>query len=355
MTSPFLILALPRSRTFWLSRFLSHGGWTCGHDQARHVRGMDDVRSWLAQDYVGTVETAAAPWWKLAVRERPDLKIVVIRRNPEHVLESLMRIPGVTFDRDALVRTIRQLDRKLSRIERDHACLSLSFDDLNQEAACAKLFEHCLGEPHDHGWWKALAPLNLQINFPAIVRYQHAHQKQLARVKEVMNREVKALLWKGRRLSEMQGMTLQEEPFEKFWNDGEALFREHCVKVGEPPDEYLRKNVPLFRKLAEIGALQIVTARSNGRMFGYLTATLGPSCEDETRKVAQQTAFYASPDAWGLGMRLHHFALEKLKERGGSWDVLMRAGVRGEGPRLGTLYQRAGAEPFGELYKLEIN
>jgi hypothetical protein len=31
----------------------------------------------------------------------------------------------------------------------------------------------------------------------------------------------------------------------------------------------------------------------------------------------------------------------------------MRAGVVGAGPRMGALYRRLGAEPFGELYKME--
>ena len=350
----FVIFALPRSRTYWLSRFLSHGDWTCGHDQARYVRGMDDVRAWLAQDQVGTVETAAAPWWRLAVDARPDLRIATIRRDPDAVIDSLMRVPGVEFDRAILTREIRRLDRKLDQIERHHDCLSVGFEELDQETKCGALFEYCTGEPLDPRWWEALAPLNLQINMRAMVRYAQANKKQIARARATASHEVKALFWKRRR-PEIEGVSLQEETFEQFWRDGEKLFREHCVKIGEPPDEYLRKNVPLFRKLAELGALQIVTARSNGRMFGYLTSTLGPSAESEVRRCAQQTAFYASPDIWGLGMRLHHFAVEKLRERGGSWDVLMRAGILGDGPRLGTLYLRSGAEPFGQLYKLEIN
>lgn len=350
----FAVFSLPRSRSYWLSRFLTHGDWTCGHDQARYIRGIDDVRSWLSQDHVGTVETAAAPWWRLAVKYRPDVKIVVIRRDPDAVVESLMYC-GITFDRAILTRNMRQLDRKLDQIEDNHACLSFRFEDLNQEAVCAQIFEYCLGEKHDPLWWRALSPVNMQINLRALVRYEVAHRKQLARVREELNREVKALRWPQRRLGEMEGMTLQEEPFEKFWKDGEPLFREHCVRVGEPPDEYLRKNLPLMRRLAELGALQIITARSNGRMFGYITHFLSPSSESETRMIAQQQPFYASPDAWGLGLRLQHFALERLKERGGSWDVIMRAGVRGDGPRLGTLFRRMGAEEAGQVYKLEIN
>ena len=53
---PFLVLALPRSRTFWLSRFLAFGGWDCGHDQLRFMRGMEDVKAWLGTPCFGSVE-----------------------------------------------------------------------------------------------------------------------------------------------------------------------------------------------------------------------------------------------------------------------------------------------------------
>ena len=72
MTPPFVVYALPRSRTFWLSRFLCYAEWNCGHDEIRHARSLDDVRAWFSQSYTGTVETAAAPWWRLIQRLRPD-------------------------------------------------------------------------------------------------------------------------------------------------------------------------------------------------------------------------------------------------------------------------------------------
>jgi hypothetical protein len=47
-------------------------------------------------------------------------------------------------------------------------------------------------------------------------------------------------------------------------------------------------------------------------------------------------------------------SVDGLRTRGGRWDVIQRAGVRGEGPRMGSLYKRMGAEDFGHLYKLTI-
>ena len=41
---PFVVLSLPRSRSYWLSRYLSYGGWHCGHEEIRHARTLSDVR-----------------------------------------------------------------------------------------------------------------------------------------------------------------------------------------------------------------------------------------------------------------------------------------------------------------------
>lgn len=354
--SPFVIYCLPRSRSYWLSRFLTYRDWTCAHDHCRYVRGMDDVRAWLSQDYAGAVDTTAAPFWRIQRDIRPDARVVVIRRDPEAVVESVARA-GLPLDLNVVRRNIQRIDRRLDDIERHiPQAMRLTFEDLEDEAACAELFEFCLGEKHDHGWWSALAPLNLQINLRALVRYEIAHNALMARAKEEMIREVRRLTLTRNPVLPLDGFTFQEEPFDKFFEDGAHLFREHCVLVGEPPDEYLRKNVPLMRKLHEVGALQVVTARSNGKMFGYLATVMSPDPEhnDPNRRVAQQTSWYASPDARGIGLKLQRESIQRLEARGGQWRVAMRAGIRGEGPRMEVMFRRMGAKPDGQLWSLTV-
>src|SRR5690348_11556095 len=114
--SSFIVYALPRSRTAWLSRFLTYGEWACGHDEARHLRSVEDIKSWFAQPNTGTAETAAAPFWRTVQHISPDTKVVVVRRPVEDVLESLMRL--APFDRVQLEAHLRRLDRKLDQIEK---------------------------------------------------------------------------------------------------------------------------------------------------------------------------------------------------------------------------------------------
>ena len=360
--TPFLVLALPRSRTAWLSRFLSYGEFHCAHEQARHIRSLEDVRSWLSQDFTGAAETSVARWWRLIRHLRPDLRIVTVRRPVEQVVESLMRLDlrGIfAFDRDRLAREMQRLSRALDRVENSAGdVLSVGFDDLADEAACRRVFEHCLPYQYDPLWWEELAPINVQADMRALMRHALAHRHQMAVAGTTLRRQLRADLG-ARRSSpaapDADGIVIQEEPLEAFRRDAAPLFAEHCAAVGEPADQFERKNWPVIERLEQAGAWQIMTARLNGRMLAYLTAVIGPSLETPGVLTATQAAFFAGADAKGmnLGPRLQRAATAKLRERGVT-EVYLRAGIRGTGPRLGILYRRMGAQPFGEMFKLEL-
>jgi GNAT superfamily N-acetyltransferase len=346
--TPFVILSLPRSRSRWLASFLSYGDWQCGHDEICHCRSLDDVKSWLAQPCTGTVETAGAVFWRLLLQYRPDVRVVTIRRPVDEVLHSL-RATGVVFD-DTLAPLMHRLDRKLDQVEkRVPGVRSFAFADLKSEACCAELFEHCLPYPHDNDWWQRLDRLNLQINLGHMMRYFHAHRPQLEKVaKQAKQRMLSGL----QKTPEIEGVTFQEETMASY-DEAIPLFREHAVITDRSPDAYLFINVPLLRQLERIGALQIITARSNGRLFGYLVSVVGPSLEAEDKTIAVHSVFFASPSIQNLGMKLQRAAVETLRDKGVS-EVQMRAGVLGAGPRLGAFYRRMGAEDFGQLYRLSL-
>ncbi len=151
--------------------------------------------------------------------------------------------------------------------------------------------------------------------------------------------------------AEDDGVVIAEERFAAFWRDGQALFTEHAAEAGPRPGVTLDINLPLVEQLQAVGAAHIVTARCNGRLAGYVTFIIGPSIEDRRLRTAEQNTFYISPDFRGLGPRLHRAAIEMLRVKGVG-EVLMRAGVRGAGPKLGTLYRRLGATAYGEMFSL---
>lgn len=297
------------------------------------------------------METAAAPWWRLMREICPEARIVTVRRPVAEVVDSLARL-GLTFDCEMMTARMRYLDRKLDQIEsRCPDVLSVRFAELADEAVCARVFEHCLPFQHDHAWWAALAPLSLQISIPMLARYFDAFRPQMERLAATAKHQI--ITGMNRRSAEIEGVTFQTEPFDTFYRDAQQLFAEHLVEVGEPPDAYQRKNLPLFSVLDRMGALHIATARCNGRMFGYLMSVLSPSLESPDLLTAIQTPFFVAREFPGLGMKLQRWAVTSLRERGVG-EIYMRAGTRGSGPRLGSLYRRLGAFSTGELYMIDM-
>jgi hypothetical protein len=184
-----------------------------------------------------------------------------------------------------------------------------------------------------------------------MLRYAEAYRPALEKLAGIAKHRTLASM--GRCKVSTDGMTFQVEPFNDWLRDARSLFDEHLVQVGEAPGDWQHKNIALMRKVHDAGAMQIMTARANGRMFGYLMTIISPSLEHADRTVAAHTTFFASPDAPGLGLKLQRAALAALKERGVS-EALMQAGVRGAGPRLGTIYQRLGAQPDGQVFRLQL-
>lgn len=176
---PFVVFSMPRSRSAWLSAFLTYGEWQCGHDELRHVRSLDDVRSWLSMPCTGTVETAAAPFWRLLREIRPDTRVVVILRPIPEIVHSFQRL-GAPFDADALAKTLRRLEAKLWQIaERWPDAKAFTFRDLGNEEVCREIFEHCLPYRHDPQWFARVSAVNIQHSVPAIIRYERAFRPQL--------------------------------------------------------------------------------------------------------------------------------------------------------------------------------
>ena len=346
----FLVLGLPRSRTAWLSRFLTYGDHICGHEELRHCRSIDDVRSWLSQPNMGSAETAAAPFWRMLTRLAPGVRIVVVRRPVADVVESLA---AFGFDRAVMGPMMRRLNSKLDQIEkRVPGVLSVNFDDLNDEATCRAVFEHCLPYPFDKAHWQKLAGENVQCDMRALVRYASAFRPQLDKLASVARHlELKELA--ARKPVEPAGVTFQTEDCASWRRDGRRLFEDHCAIVGEDPNEWERKNWDLFERLEQVGAMQITTARSNGRMFGYLMTLITPSLGSAKVTSAAHTTFYADPGFPGLGMKLQREAMIRLRERGVD-EIVWEAGKRGSGPRLGAMYRRLGAVEHGETYRLQL-
>ena len=350
--SPFIIYALPRSRTFWVSRFLSYGAWECGHDEMPKARSLEDVRAWFGQPCIGTVETGAACWWRIVQQTRPDIRTITIRRPVAQVLDSLMQT-GVAFDKPKMVTYLMRMDAKLDQIERRvSGVLSVSYEGLVSEQSCAALFEHCLPYQHDHTWWQAMASLNLQKRFDIILRYYRAFEPQLLKLSEIAKRVAIANM-APRKVVEKDDITIQQELCESWYRDGKRLFEEHSIELGEGPDGYMKRNWPLMKAMDKTGGMQIVAARCNGRMVGYYVCYIAPATDDAALTSAMHISIFVTKDFTGIGPRLQRYSIEELRKKGVG-EINFRAGINADGPRMGAIYQRAGAELIGQMYRLSL-
>lgn len=315
------------------------------------MRSLDDVKAWLSQASTGTCETSAAPFWRLLQRFSPEGRIVTVRRPVEEVLASLCKLAHYP-DLGDLRRLLLRLDAKLDQVEgRVKGVLSIPFSSLEEESSCAEVFQHCLPYPHDHSWWKTCAERNVQVNFSALVRYAQANQSALARLvgqgKEAMLKDL------ALRPASREGLEITLEPFPSFLSSCEWLFRQHCAQVGEDPENWKKKNLPLMQKLCDMGVMQILVGRVEGRAYGYLMTLVSPSLEERGKMSAQHATFFSSPKFPGLGLRLQRASLQSLAAQGVS-ETFMQAGIRGDGERMGTLYKRLGAQDFGRMFRIDL-
>lgn len=148
----------------------------------RNCRSLDDVRLWLARSNTGTVETGAAPHWRLLRRLAPEARVAVIRRDPAEVFASLRRMP-YELDWAWIAREMQRQDAALDEVTaRWPGALSVAYPDLADEATCARVFEHCLPYRHDHDWWESLAERNVQADVDGVVRDMAANTALVRRL-----------------------------------------------------------------------------------------------------------------------------------------------------------------------------
>lgn len=160
----FLILALPRSRTYWLSRVLG-----VSHDSF----GVDSI------------ESGVAPYWRIFPKE---LKIVTIRREVSDVVSSLNFL-GMAHQESRII----YLDRKLDQIEkRIPGVLRINYTDLDSPITILKICYHC-GIPFNFSRWLSLKDTNLQINFNEFCLRM---AREIGRLEELSSFAKEVILWR---------------------------------------------------------------------------------------------------------------------------------------------------------------
>ena len=163
---PFAILGTPRSRTAWLSKFLTWGKWHCYHEPSATFRSQDDIRRFFNIPFVGASDSALTLRWREILACRPDCRLVVVRRDLEGVLRSL-EAKGVAGSPVAV--SIRLADRAISDLRAAHPVLFVPYEEIGRPEVAARIFETCLGEPMPIEHWRRWEGINVQIDIAKTV------------------------------------------------------------------------------------------------------------------------------------------------------------------------------------------
>jgi hypothetical protein len=159
--NPYLIVGTPRSRTTWLSQFLSTPERRCRHEPSLRWSHPSDLADFLADDEAAAADCMMTFLAGVAREIRPDCKIVVVVRPIDEVRESLFSV-GLEIPRSYL----EMMDRKARAIDAD---LFYQFRELDKESVIQNIAETCLGF-FDREKWLAMKDVNVQSNVQETIR-----------------------------------------------------------------------------------------------------------------------------------------------------------------------------------------
>ena len=143
---PFFILTLPRSRSEWLSAFLSYKGAIIGHDTAVNCDSVGDFLAAVSM-MRGTVKSGAVIAWKQLVATFPHSVFIAVHRPVHEVLISLEKL-GVPARYSELYDRAKMLE-EFSNYPGMKSC---GFNSLNRDRVRREIFEACLGVQYDPAW-----------------------------------------------------------------------------------------------------------------------------------------------------------------------------------------------------------
>ena len=338
--NPFIVYSLPRSRSAWVSRFLSYGRKRCGHDLATQCATMKEFTTLFDGEYAGTAETGAIIGWRAIRRLLPAARIVVIRRPVQEVYDSLARFG---LGSPALMNELIQRAAMLDQISQLHGVKSFSFAQLNTLTACQELFECCLGIPLDWEWWEGLVSVNIQVDVAERIRFLTENRERI----ESLKREAQSLAGPD--------TVIGTEPWESVWPEIDALFAEHFGEVEGDLVNNRPYNLdePAMRAMHASGYLRMTIARVDGELAGYCMWQVTNDVESAGMLIAQHGPWFVKRKFAHLmlGPKLFDASLVDLRSVGVK-NAFPHHRLHGRGAKLGAFFKRRGAVETQHTYSL---
>lgn len=150
----FLICAYPRSRTFWLSQFLSMAGVSaCSHEATEFAGSVAEFWSngekyAAGCDFYGNSDSANIYVLRALLADRPLTRVVWVDRPIEEVKISMANM-GMPVTDHALGNLV-----EMRMLNQDCFDLVIQYRHLQFAQVCRELWEFCLpGVEFDYGRW----------------------------------------------------------------------------------------------------------------------------------------------------------------------------------------------------------
>lgn len=135
-------------------------------------------------------------------------------------------------------------------------------------------------------------------------------------------------------------ITFHTEDWATYFRDCQTLWVEHYEEVAVAKDRMAMKpNVPVYEALERAGELDILVARSEGRMVGYILSVIRPHLHYADVLCGFEDAYFLSrPHRKGLaGVRLFQAWEKRMRARGCQKWFLMTKPFLDMGPILKRL------------------
>jgi hypothetical protein len=176
---PFFITGLPRSRTAWLSVYMTTGRAVCYHDACAKIERIEDVEAVFASDfyhYVGIADSALGfylPW----ILQNIGPRTLIVERDPDEVSNSLaaLGMPKTKLP-NRLLASLKEF--------RGHPLVMwVPYRLLDEKRVMEKAFLHLLpGEAFDERRHDEMAKLNIQTDMRKAVASYLANRPQMDRL-----------------------------------------------------------------------------------------------------------------------------------------------------------------------------
>lgn len=182
MPTPFIVFSLPRSRSAWLTHFLSYPPKRVGHDVIVYCNHVTDFIKMFSSGMDGTCETATVLGHRLIRHLLPQVKFAVVRRPLPEVVRSL-----AAFGLCPPAGELEARDAMLDQVAALPGTLALSFDELDSPDFCRRLFEFCHPDvDFEIEWWAQCSRFNIQVEMGKQVILLHERKDFLASLRREM-------------------------------------------------------------------------------------------------------------------------------------------------------------------------